>query len=105
MKLVTAVVRPQQVNKVTDALSDAGFNAYSKWSVSGRGKQKGIKVGDVVYEELPKAMLYIVVENNEKDEVVDIIINSAKVGENGSRGDGKVFVTNIEEEYSISTQS
>lgn len=104
MKLVTAVVRPQQVSKVTEALSDAGFNAYSKWAVYGRGKQKGIKVGDVIYEELPKAMLYLVVENNEKDEVVEIIIQSAKVGENGSRGDGKVFVTNLEEEYSISEQ-
>ncbi len=104
MKLVTAVVRHHQVFTVTSALSDAGFNAFSRWAVLGRGKQKGIQVGDVVYEELPKEMVYCVVENHEKDEVVDIIIRSARVGDKGSPGDGKVFVTNIEEEYSISEQ-
>lgn len=104
MKLVTAIIRPQQVYKVTEALSEAGFNAFSKWNVLGRGKQKGIKVGEIVYEELPKEYLYIVVDNNEKDEVVDIIINTAKTGETGSPGDGKIFVTNIEEEYTIGEQ-
>ncbi len=105
MKLVTAVIRPQQVYKVTEALSEAGFNAFSKWNVLGRGKQKGIKVGDVVYEELPKEMIYVVVDNNEKDEVVDIIIHNAKSSDDGNPGDGKIFVTNIEEEYSIGEQS
>lgn len=104
MKLVTAVIRPQQVYKVTEALSNAGFNAYSKWAILGRGKQKGIQVGDVVYEELPKEMIYVVVSPNEKDEVVDIIIKSARMTEEGNPGDGKIFVTNIEEEYSISEQ-
>lgn len=105
MKLVTAVIRHQQVFKVTAALSDAGFNAFSRWSVLGRGKQKGIQVGNVVYEELPKETLYVVVDNHEKDEVVDIIIKSARAGETGSPGDGKIFVSNIEEEYSISEQN
>lgn len=102
MKLITAVIRPQQVYAVTEALSDAGFNAFSKWQILGRGKQKGIKVGDVIYSELPKEMLYVVVENIEKDEAIDIIIRTARAGDKGSRGDGKVFVTNIEEEYAIS---
>lgn len=101
MKLVTAVIRPQQVYKVTEALSKAGFNAFSKWNVLGRGKQKGIKVGEVVYEELPKEMIYVVVDDSEKDEVVDIIINIAKTGEDGSPGDGKIFVSDIQEEYTI----
>lgn len=105
MKLVTAVIRAQQVYKVTDALAEAGFNAYSRWSVLGRGKQKGIKVGEIVYDELPKEMIYVVVSPKEKDEVVDIIIKSARVTENGNPGDGKIFVTNIEEEYSISEQN
>lgn len=105
MKLVTAVIRPQNVYKVTEALSNAGFNAFSKWNVLGRGKQKGIKVGEVVYEELPKEMLYVVVDNHEKDEVIEIIIQNAKSGDNGNPGDGKIFVTDIEEEYSIGEQS
>lgn len=105
MKLVTAVIRPQMVYVVAEALSEAGFNAFSKWPVLGRGRQKGIKVGDVTYEELPKCMLYLVVENKEKDEVVDIILRTAKANETGCPGDGKVFVTNVEEEYSISDQN
>lgn len=105
MKLVTAVIRPQQVYKVTESLSNAGFNAFSKWNVLGRGKQKGIKVGEVVYEELPKEMIYIVVDNSEKDEVIDIIINVAKTGDDGCHGDGKIFVTDIEEEYTIGEKS
>ena len=40
MKLVTAIVRPEKAGLVIEALSDAGYNAFSKWSVSGRGKQK-----------------------------------------------------------------
>ncbi|MFI3172966.1 MAG: P-II family nitrogen regulator [Eubacteriales bacterium] len=105
MKLITAIVRPQKVQAVTEALSDAGYNAYSKWSIFGRGRQKGIKVGEVVYEEMPKAMLYIAVEPKEKDEVIDIIIEAAKCGPNGSRGDGKIFVTDIDECYTISEQA
>ncbi len=104
MKLITAIVRPQRNAAVVSALSDAGYNAYSKWSVFGRGRQKGIKVGEVVYEEMPKAMLYIAVEDDEKDEVVDIIIQAAKCGEHGSRGDGRIFVTDILESYTISEE-
>ena len=105
MKLVTAIVRPQRNAAVVEALSEAGYNAYSKWSIFGRGRQKGIKVGDVVYEEMPKAMLYVVVEDNEKDEVVDIILRTAKCGERGNRGDGRIFVNSIEECYTISEDS
>ncbi len=104
MKLVTAVVRPQKINEVTEALSEAGYKAFSKWSILGRGRQKGIKVGDVIHEEMPKCMLYIVVEPKEKDEVVDIIIQAAKCGEHGNKGDGKIFVTDIDECYTISEQ-
>ena len=104
MKLVSAIIRPEKASFVVNQLSEAGYNAFSKWSISGRGKQKGIQVGDVFYEEMPKNMLYLVVEENEKDEVVDIIIHSAKSGERGSSGDGRIFVTDIEETYTISEQ-
>lgn len=104
MKLITAVIRPQQVYIVTTALAEAGFNAFSKWSVLGRGKQKGIQVGNVLYEELPKEMLYVVVSPHEKDEVVDIILKAAKSDSGGKPGDGKIFVSDIDEEYSISEQ-
>lgn len=77
MKLITAIVRPEKVMDVIKALEQEGYFAFSKWAISGRGKEKGIQVGDVLYQEMAKNMLYITVGDKEKDEVVDIIINSA----------------------------
>ena len=89
MKLITAIVRPEKVMDVIKALEQEGYFAFSKWAISGRGKEKGIQVGDVLYQEMAKNMLYITVGDKEKDEVVDIIINSAKSGQYGHYGDGK----------------
>lgn len=105
MKLVTAIVRPEKVTEVIKALEEEGYYAFSKWSVSGRGKEKGIQVGDVLYQEMAKNMLYIAVDEKEKDEVVDIIVNSAKSGSHGSYGDGKIFVSDIGEVYTISEET
>ena len=74
MKLITAIVRPEKVMDVIKALEQEGYFAFSKWAISGRGKEKGIQVGDVLYQEMAKNMLYITVGDKEKDEVVDIII-------------------------------
>lgn len=105
MKLVTAIVRPEKVMNVIKALEDRRYFAFSKWSISGRGRERGIQVGDVLYQEMAKAMLYITVEDREKDEVVDVIIHSAKSGEYGHYGDGKIFVSDIQEAYTISEET
>lgn len=104
MKLITAVVRPEKIMNVINALEEEGYYAFSKWAISGRGKEKGIQVGDILYQEMAKNMFYIAVEENEKDEVVDIIIHSAKSGEYGNAGDGKIFVSDIGECYTISEE-
>lgn len=104
-KLIYAVVRPEKVYEVVRDLAEAGYNASTKWAVSGRGKQKGIMVGDVCYEEIGKSLLMVVVPEGEKDEVIDIIIQSARSGEDGNNGDGKIFVLPVEEAYTISSQS
>lgn len=59
MKLVTAIVRPEKVMNVIKALEEEGYFAFSKWSISGRGREKGIQVGDVLYQEMAKCMLYM----------------------------------------------
>ena len=105
MKLITAIVRPEKVMDVIKALEEEGYYAFSKWAISGRGKEKGIQVGDVLYQEMAKNMLYITVGDKEKDEVVDIIINSAKSGQYGLYGDGKFFVSDISEAYTISEET
>lgn len=104
MQGILAIVRPEKINQVQENLQEAGHCALTKWTVSGRGKQKGIQVGDVMYEEMTKCMFYLAVEDDEKDDVVDILIQSAQTGENGNPGDGRVFVFPIAESYTISSQ-
>jgi len=86
-----------------DALLEAGFPAVTKVSVAGRGQQKGLKLGNVVYDELPKELLITVVPDKEKDIVLKTIMTAAKTGEEGAYGDGKIFVSKVEETYTIRT--
>ncbi len=55
MVLIRSVVRPEKSQDVMDALLEAGYPAVTKVSVAGRGQQKGLKLGNVVYDELPKS--------------------------------------------------
>ncbi|SHE27006.1 P-II family nitrogen regulator [Alkalibacter saccharofermentans] len=102
MKMIRAIVRPERVSVILEELLDAGYPAVTKTDVVGRGKQRGIKVGNVRYDELQKEMLLLVVEDEEKDEVVKLISKNAKTGE-GVYGDGKIFVTPVEDVYTISS--
>ena len=101
--LVRSIVRPEKVNAVMAALMEAGFPAVTKVSVFGRGKQRGIKVGDIYYDELPKELLITVVPIAEKDFVVNTIIDAARTGEKGNFGDGKIFVSPVDEIYTVSS--
>src|SRR5665647_645828 len=103
MIMIKAVIRPEKVGIVLSELCDAGFPAVTKMDVVGRGKQRGVKVGDVHYDELPKEMLMLVVNDEDKDDVVKIIIRSSKTGEKGAFGDGKIFVSAVDEVYTISS--
>ncbi len=103
--MVQAVVRPEKVHKVMKALLDAGFPAVTKMDVFGRGKQRGLKIGEIVYDELPKEMLLAVVPDIDKDLVVETIIKSARTSEKGAFGDGKIFISKVEESYTVSSAS
>ena len=105
MLAVTAIIRPEKIMDVQDALYTKGFSAMTKTTVSGRGKERGIKVGDVLYQDMTKVMIYMVVEDDEKDAVVDTILQTAMTGVKGNPGDGKIFVSPVYESYTISTQS
>lgn len=100
MKMIRAIIRPETVDKVADTLEAGGFSALTRIDVFGRGKQKGIKVGNVVYDNLPKTMLMIVVDDGQLESAVEIIENSSRTGH---IGDGKIFVSPVEEAYTIRT--
>lgn len=105
MLMVRAIVRIEKAMDVMYELSEAGFPAVTKIDVVGRGKQKGVKVGDIYYDEIPKEMLLIIVNDEDKENVVNIIMNTAKTGEKGAFGDGKIFISPVEEAYTVSSNS
>ncbi|KGK88794.1 nitrogen fixation protein NifD [Desulfosporosinus sp. HMP52] len=99
MKMIRAIVRPDKTEVVAEALANAGMPSLTKMHVFGRGRTKGIRIGDVVYDEFPKTMLLMVVEDEKLDAAINVILESAKTG---TMGDGKVFVTEVEEAYTVS---
>jgi len=103
MIMVRSIVRPEKADAVMAALMDAGFPAVTKISVAGRGKQRGIKIGDVTYDEIPKEMLITIVKDKDKDYVIKAVMKAARTGDKGSFGDGKIFVSPVEEVYTISS--
>jgi nitrogen regulatory protein PII 1 len=72
-------------------------------SVVGRGKQRGIKIGEITYDEIPKELLLTVVKEQDKDFAVRAIIKAARTGDKGAFGDGKIFISQVEEAYTISS--
>jgi nitrogen regulatory protein PII 1 len=100
--MIRAIIRPEKTNPVLAELMNAGFPNVTRLDVYGRGKQKGITLGEIHYDELPKQMLLMVVEDRNKDDVISVIMRTAKTGE-GHFGDGRIFVSPVEEAYTVST--
>ncbi|MVB11209.1 Nitrogen regulatory protein P-II [Caprobacter fermentans] len=103
MVLVRAIIRPEKMGTVLSELMAAGFPAVTKMDVYGRGKQRGITVEDVHYDEIPKEMLLAVVRDEDKDDVVKVILRNARTGTKGTFGDGRIFISPVEEAFTIST--
>jgi nitrogen regulatory protein PII 1 len=101
--MIRSIVRPTKVDDVLAALMEAGFPAVTKISVVGRGKQRGIKIGEISYDEIPKELLITVVPDADKDFVIRTVIKAARSGEKGAFGDGKIFISPVEEVYTISS--
>ncbi len=103
MLMIRSIIRPEKADKVLAALMDAGFPAVTRYSVAGRGKQRGIKIGEVTYDEIPKVMLMSVVNGTDKDFVIKTIMETARTTGKGAFGDGKIFISEVEESYTISS--
>lgn len=103
MIMIRAIIRPEKVDEVLSALMYAGFPAVTKMDVFGRGKQRGMKVGEITYDELPKELILTVVKDSDKDFVVETILKSARSGSKGAFGDGKIFISAVEEVYTVSS--
>ncbi|TGC09747.1 P-II family nitrogen regulator [Methanolobus halotolerans] len=100
MQMIRAIVRPNKVSDIVEELEKEGYVSLTKTDVFGRGKQRGIHTTEVQFDELPKTMLMMVVEDEDKSKVVEIIKSSAHTGK---YGDGKIFTNPVESSYTIRT--
>lgn len=105
MKMLRAIIRPEQADKVADALLKEGFPAMTRMDVYGRGKQMGLQIGTTFYDELPKHMIMMVVQDEDEERVAQIIMEHAFTGDDGNYGDGRIFVSPVNKAYTVSSKS
>src|ERR1700758_3370324 len=105
MKKIEAIVKPFKLEEVKDALSELGIEGMTVVEVKGFGRQKGhteiYRGSEYTVDFLPKIKLEVVIGDSLADQAVEAIIKAAKTGK---IGDGKVFVSNIEEVVRIRTE-
>lgn len=104
MKLITAIIKPFKLDDVREALSEIGVSGVTATEVKGFGRQKGhtelYRGAEYVVDFLPKVKLEIAVADSVVDKAVETIVNAANTGK---IGDGKIFVSNLEQVIRIRT--
>jgi nitrogen regulatory protein P-II 1 len=104
MKQITAIVKPFKLDEVREALSDLNVNGLTVTEVKGFGRQKGhtelYRGAEYVVDFLPKIRIDVVVAQDQVEGVIDAIIRAARTGK---IGDGKIFVTPVEQAIRIRT--
>ncbi len=104
MKLISAVIKPFKLDDVRSALSDIGIAGLTVYEVKGFGRQKGhtelYRGAEYVVDYIPKVKLEVAVDDDLAERVVDAIVETARTGK---IGDGKIFVTDLENAVRIRT--
>jgi nitrogen regulatory protein PII len=104
VKLVTAIIKPFKLDEVREALSEVGVNGLTVTEVKGFGRQKGhtelYRGAEYVVDFLPKIRVEVGVADQQVDAVIEAIIKAARTGK---IGDGKIFVTPLDEVIRIRT--
>ncbi len=104
MKLITAVVKPQRVSVIKDALHDAGISGITVTQVDGFGRQKGhtevYRGASVTVDFVQKAKLEILASDGDVSRITDVIIKAANTG---AIGDGKIWITTVDDVIRVRT--
>jgi nitrogen regulatory protein P-II 2 len=104
MKMITAIIKPFKLDDTREALSDIGVQGITVTEVKGFGRQKGhtelYRGAEYVVDFLPKIRLEIAVEDEMVDKIIDVLSQAASTGK---IGDGKIFVSNLEQVVRIRT--
>ncbi|ABS54956.1 nitrogen regulatory protein P-II [Methanoregula boonei 6A8] len=108
MKMIWAIIRPEYSQRVIDALEKTGISAMTRMNVTGHGAETELMAGLVNYSEIPKEMLMIVLPDIDVARAVRIISTVAKTWQkenpgHGAVGDGKIFVTYVDDAHTIRT--
>ena len=109
MVKIEAIIRPERVNQVVQALEDIGCKGFHFVNVTGQGQQQGVEVftgrgaGTAIRTALPKTLISTVVAEEMKEGAIEAILSSARAGEEGAIGDGKIFITRIDEVIRVSS--
>jgi nitrogen regulatory protein P-II 1 len=105
MKKIEAIVKPFKLEEVKDALGEVGITGMTVSEVKGFGRQKGhteiYRGSEYTVDFLPKVKIELVLPDSQADSAVAVIVKSAKTGK---IGDGKVFISEIEEAIRIRTE-
>ncbi|MBO9481990.1 MULTISPECIES: P-II family nitrogen regulator [Gammaproteobacteria] len=104
MKLVSAIIKPFKLDDVREALSDIGVQGITVTEVKGFGRQKGhtelYRGAEYVVDFLPKVKIEVAISDDLLDQVIEAVSNAANTGK---IGDGKIFVTSLEQAIRIRT--
>ncbi len=104
MKKIEAIIKPFKLDEVRESLSEIGINGMTVTDVKGFGRQKGhtelYRGAEYVVDFLPKVKVEVVVTDSLVEQTLDVILKAAKTGK---IGDGKIFVTNVEQVVRIRT--
>ena len=104
MKKIEAIIKPFKLDEVKEALQEIGIQGLSVIEVKGFGRQKGhtelYRGAEYVVDFLPKIKIEVILSDNQTEEAINAIIEAAKTGK---IGDGKIFVTNVEQAIRIRT--
>ncbi|MEL7447918.1 MAG: P-II family nitrogen regulator [Pseudomonadota bacterium] len=104
MKLITAIIKPFKLDDVRQALADVGVQGITVTEVKGFGRQRGhtelYRGAEYVVDFLPKMKIEVGVDDSIAEQVVEAIVSTARTGK---IGDGKIFVTSIEQAVRIRT--
>ena len=104
MKLITAIIKPFKLDDVREAVADVGVKGITVSEVKGFGRQQGhtelYRGAEYVVDFLPKARIELAIDEELAERVVEAIVEAARTGK---IGDGKIFVTNLEQAIRIRT--
>ena len=106
---IEAVIRPERIHHVTEAMKDAGCQGFYYANVTGEGRQQGVEVfvgrGGAVaqHHAVPKTLIRSIVHDDMREAVIEAIINAARTPGGGEIGDGKIFISPVADVVRVRT--